>query len=71
MDILVGIGSDGLPIWWWDPSIHQSDRFLQMMRVTDRFMIVIGLRHCGDFTRGCFEPCSIWRGIFSLTIAKI
>jgi hypothetical protein len=22
MEISTGIGSDGLPIWWWDPGIH-------------------------------------------------
>jgi hypothetical protein len=43
MEISVGIGSDGLPIWWWDPGIHRSDRLLQMMRVIDRVVTVIGL----------------------------
>jgi hypothetical protein len=28
---LAGIGSGGLPIWWWDPGIHLSDRLIQMM----------------------------------------
>jgi hypothetical protein len=26
-----GLGSGGIPIWWWDPGIHLSDRLLQMM----------------------------------------
>jgi hypothetical protein len=55
----VGIGSGGLPIWWWDPDIHRSDRLLQMMRMIDRFMSVIGLCHCGDVVRGVVEICSI------------
>jgi len=67
-EILAGLGSDGLPVWWWDPGIHRSDRLLQMMRVIDRVVLVIGLRHCGDVVRGDVEPCSIWRGRFSLTI---
>jgi hypothetical protein len=35
-EISTGIGSGGLPIWWWDPGIHRSDRLLQMMRMIDR-----------------------------------
>lgn len=42
-----------------------------MMRVIDRVVLVIGLRHCGDIVRGVVEPCSIWRGRFSLTIPRI
>jgi hypothetical protein len=42
-DILVGTGSGGLPIWWWDPNIHRSDRLLQMLRMIDMVMLVIGL----------------------------
>jgi hypothetical protein len=53
--ILVGIGSGGLPIWWWDPDIHQSDRLLQMMRMIDKVVSVIGLHHCGDVVRGFVE----------------
>jgi hypothetical protein len=70
-EISAGIGSGGLPIWWWDPGIHQSDRLLQMMRMIDRVMSVIGLCHCGDVVRGVVELCSIWRGRFSLTIPRI
>jgi hypothetical protein len=70
-EISAGIGSDGLPIWWWDPGIHRSDRLLQMMRVIDKVVTVIGLCHCGDVVRGVVEPCSIWRGRFSLTIPRI
>jgi hypothetical protein len=46
-------------------------RFLQMMRVINKVVTVIGLRHYGDVVRGVAEPCSIWRGIFSLTIPRI
>jgi hypothetical protein len=41
-----------------------------MMRVIDRVVSVIGLCHCGDVVR-VVEPCSIWRGRFSLTIPRI
>jgi hypothetical protein len=50
-DIATGIGSGGLPIWWWDPDIHQSDRLLQMMRMIDKVMSVIGLHLCEDIVR--------------------
>jgi hypothetical protein len=53
-EISAGIGSGGLPICW-DPGIHQSDRLLQMMRMIDRIVSVIGLRHCGDVVRGVVE----------------
>jgi hypothetical protein len=69
--ISAGIGSDGLPIWWWDPGIHQSDRLLQTMMMTDRAEAVIDLHHCGDVVRGVVEFFSIWRGRFSLTIPRI
>jgi hypothetical protein len=42
-----------------------------MMRMIDRVMSVIGLRHCGDVVRGVVEICSIWRGRFSLMIPRI
>jgi hypothetical protein len=70
-EVSTGIGSGGIPIWWWDISIHQSDRLLQMMRMIDRVMSVIGLRHCGDVVRGFIDLCSIWRGRFLVTIPKI
>jgi hypothetical protein len=54
-EISAGIGSGGLPIWWWDPGIHRSDRLLQMMGLIDRVMSVIGLCHCGDVVRGVVE----------------
>jgi hypothetical protein len=65
------IGSGGLPIWWWDPDIHWSDRLLQMMRMIDRVVSVIGLRHCGGVVRGVVDICSICRGRFFLTIPRI
>jgi hypothetical protein len=39
---LAGIGSGGLPIWWWDLGIHLSDRLILMMMI-DRAVTVIGL----------------------------
>jgi hypothetical protein len=48
-----------------------SDRLLQMMRVMDRVVSVIGLHHFGDVVRGVVEPFSVWRGRFSLTIPRI
>ena len=51
MEISASIGSDGLPIWWWDLGIHRSDRLLQMMRMIDKVMSVIGLRLCEDIVR--------------------
>jgi hypothetical protein len=58
-EIATGIGSGGLPIWWWDPGIHWSDRLLQMMRMIDRVVSVIGLRLCEDIVRGVVELCPI------------
>jgi hypothetical protein len=53
-DILAGIGSGRLPICW-DLGILQSDRPLQMMRMIDRIVSVIGPHHCGDVVRGVVE----------------
>jgi hypothetical protein len=50
-DIATSIGSGGLPIWWWDPGIHRSDRLLQMMRMIDKVMSVIGLCLYEDIVR--------------------
>jgi hypothetical protein len=44
---------------------------LQMMRMIDRVMSVIGLCHCGGVVRGVVEICSICRGRFFLTIPRI
>jgi hypothetical protein len=54
-EIATGIGSGGLPISWWDPDIHQSDRQLQMMRMIDRVVSVIGLCLCEDIVRGVVD----------------
>jgi hypothetical protein len=70
-DIASGIVSGGIPIWWWDPSIHRSGRLLQIMRMIDRVMLVIGLRLCEDIVRGFVDICPIGRGRFSLTIPRI
>jgi hypothetical protein len=50
----------GLPTWWWDPGIHQSDKLLQMMRMIVNVVSMIGLFHCGGVVRGVVELCSIW-----------
>jgi hypothetical protein len=65
-NISIGIGSGGLPIWWWDPG-----SLLQMMRLINKVMSRIGVCHCRDIVRGVVELCSIWRGRFSLTILRI
>ena len=41
-----------------------------MMMVINGVMSVIGMCHCGDVV-GVVEPCSIWKGVFSLTIPRI
>jgi hypothetical protein len=56
---LAGIRSGGLPIWWWDPRIHLSDRLIQMM--VDRAVTVIGLLYFWDVSRGEVETYSIWQ----------
>jgi hypothetical protein len=53
-EIVTCIGSNGILILWWDPGIHWSDRLLQMMRMFDRFMLVIGMHLCEDILRGFF-----------------
>jgi hypothetical protein len=42
-----------------------------MMRMIDRVVSVIGLRHCRDVVRGVVEIFSILRDRFSLTIPKV
>jgi hypothetical protein len=42
-----------------------------MMGLIDKVMLVIGMHHCGDVVKGVVEICSIWWGIFSLTIPRI
>ena len=67
----VGIGTDGIPIWKWDPGIHLSNGLLQVSLITETIEVVLSLYHCGDVLRGVFEFYSIWQGSFSLTIPNI
>ena len=60
IEVSTGIGSGGIPIWGWDTGIHRSDRLLQLMRMIDRVVSVIGMRHCGDVVREVVDLCSIW-----------
>jgi hypothetical protein len=60
---LEGIGSSGIPIWWWNPRIHLSDRLIQMMMM----MINIAMRMSGfiyfwDLSIGKVNTYSIWQG---------
>jgi hypothetical protein len=71
MEITPKIGNNGLPIWWWDPGIHWSDRLFQMMWVINKVVVRIGMLRCRDVMRGFAKNFSIWRGIFSLTIPDI
>jgi hypothetical protein len=65
------IGSDGLPIWWWDHGIHRSDRLLHRMLMIDRVISTIGMRLCDNIVRGFVELCRVWEGIFFLAIPMI
>lgn len=68
--ISIGIKNVELLIWWAALDIHQSDILLQMMRMTNRAILVIGLQPCGNDVRAV-ELCSIWQGKFSLALHKI
>jgi hypothetical protein len=43
LDFVVVIGNGEVPILFWDPSIHLSNRLLQVRLMTDRFEVVIGM----------------------------
>jgi hypothetical protein len=49
------IWSGRLPIWWWDPGIHQSDGLLRMRLTIDEAEVAIRLHHDGDVVRGVVE----------------
>jgi hypothetical protein len=66
---LVGIGSDELPIFPWDPGVHLVSRLFHLMMVwvvpesnTLQSWIVL---------RGLAGTCSMWRDRFSLLILMI
>jgi hypothetical protein len=60
---LAGIGSGGIPIWWWDPRIYLSDRLIQMrmMMMINRAVVVIGLFYFWGVSRRETETYSIWQ----------
>jgi hypothetical protein len=69
---LAGLGSGGIPIWWWDLSIHLSDILLQMMMMRiDIVMNVMGLLYFWYVSRGEVDTYSIWKDIISFLIPKI
>jgi hypothetical protein len=59
IEISARIGTVRSRIWWWDSGIHRSDKMLQMMRMIDMIMSMIGMHHYGDVVRGVVEIYSI------------
>jgi hypothetical protein len=57
---IIGIGSNGIPIWWWDSKIHLSDIFIQMMMMINVAMTMIGLIYFWDVSIGEVETYSRW-----------
>jgi hypothetical protein len=58
---LVGIGSGGLLIWWWDLEIHLSERLIQMMMMIEKVVTMIGLLYFWDVSRGNVKSYYIWK----------
>jgi len=57
---IIGIGSNGIPIWWWDSKIHLSDIFIKMMMMINVAMTMIGLIYFWDVSIGEVETYSRW-----------
>jgi hypothetical protein len=66
---LVGIGSDKLPSFPWDPGVHLVSRLfhLMMAQVAPKSNIL----HSWMVLRGLAGTCSMWRDMFSLLILMI
>jgi hypothetical protein len=54
---LAGIRSGGIPIRWWDPRNHLSNRLMMMMMMIG-VMVMIGLLYLWGVSRGEVETCS-------------
>jgi hypothetical protein len=67
----ISIGDGGLLTWIWDLGIHMISRFLQILIMINKVVIVIGLFHFWNAMRGDVETYSIWRNIFSLSIPRM